>query len=297
VLNESVLLKKTIERLSRNLANFTPIGVYSRVLTAAEESFVSATEETMKALRFLRKHFKKSNIRAFDRGFDANVFFEELIDHKEKFVIRVNPNRIVKYKEESINILKLAERFKGKYILRFKKKNRKQIDCKISIVPIKLCFRPDVELNLVICRGLGKEPMLLITNLKSDDARISVTITKVYLLRWRIEEFHGFKKQQFGFEDFRVRSLRAIRNLDTLLTIAIGYIGLMSERSDDRRIAMELMHISKRIYGIPKFRYYALADGIYAVLAVGRQGISQFLLKKRRYGQFSLFSEPNFLTS
>lgn len=363
-LNETVLLKKTIERLSRNLATFkkgpallenyvkkikrcisdkailiiddgditkpcspkmegirmvrdgstgaygmgyhmldvtalttehkAPIGVYSRVYTAEEDDFVSATEETMKALRFLSKHFKKTNVRAFDRGFDANSFFEYLIDHKEKFVIRANLNRIVIYKGESINILKLAERFKGKYVLRFKKKNRKQVDCKISIIPIRMCFRPNEELNLVICRGLGQEPMLLITNMKNDDDRIAVTVTKVYLLRWRIEEFHGFKKQQFGFEDFRVRSLNAIRNLDLLLTIAIGYIGLMGERADDKRIVMELIHLSKRIFGAPRFKFYAIADGIFAVFARCGQGISHLLIVRPKDGQLSMFHDPVF---
>jgi len=360
-LNESILLKKTIDRLSRNLATFTkldmllnryvsqikrnfssrailiiddgditkpcstkmeglrivhdgstgtnrpgyhmldvtaltpehkaPIGIYTRVYSAGEPGFVSATEETMKALRFLRTHFNRNNVRAFDRGFDANIFIEDLIKHKEKFVIRIRSDRNVIYKGETTKAVKLAERFKGKYVLRYKKRNRKQVDCKISIVPIRMCFLPDVELNLVICHGLGQEPMILLTNLKSDDDRIAVTVTKVYLLRWRIEEFHGFKKQQFGFEDFRVRSLNAIRTLDLLLTIAIGYIGLLSEKSDDRLIAMELIHISKRIYAVPRFRFYAIADGIYSVLSKGRSGIAHLLKKKRRDGQLCLFPE------
>jgi len=269
-----------------------PIGVYSRVYSAGEPGFVSATEETMKALRFLRNHFKRSNVRAFDRGFDANIYIDDLINHKEKFVIRIRPDRNVIYNGDKTKTGKLAERFKGKYVLRFKRKNRKQVDCKVSIVPIRLCFRPDVELNLVICHGIGQEPMLLLTNLKSDDDRIAVTVTKVYLLRWRIEEFHGFKKQQFGFEDFRVRSLNAIRTLDLLLTIAIGYIGIMSEKADDKHIVMELIHLSKRIYDVPRFRFYAIANGIYLVFSKGKPGISHMLKKKRRCGQLCLFTEP-----
>ena len=360
-LNENILLKKTIDRLSRNLAEFgkldallrcyvnqikrsfnsrailiiddgditkpystkmeglrivhdgstgtnrpgyhmldvtaltpehkAPIGVYTRVYSAGEPGFVSATEETLKALRFLRTHFNRNNIRAFDRGFDANVFIEDLIKHREKFVIRIRSDRNMVYKGETTKAAKLAEQFKGKYVLRYKRKNGKHVDCKISIVPISMCFRPDVELNLVICHGLGQEPMMLLTNLKSDDDRIAVTVTKVYLLRWKIEEFHGFKKQQFGFEDFRVRSLNAIRTLDLLLTIAIGYIGMLSEKADDKRIAMELIHLSKRIYGVPRFRFYALADGIYAVLSKGKPGISHLFTKKRRYGQLCLFPD------
>jgi hypothetical protein len=272
----------------------SPIGVYSRVYSALEKGFVSATAETLTTLRFLRKHFKKSNVRAFDRGFDTNEFYEDLIDHGEKFVIRAKKNRSVIYKGETINIMTLANRFKGKYSLKFKKKNGIQADCKISIVPIRLYCRPKEELNLVICRDLGAEPLLLITNLKSEDDRLAVTVTKVYLLRWRIEEFHGFKKQQFDFEDFRVRSLNSIRNLDLLLTIVIGYIGMMNEKVEEKRTVMELIHISKRIFKTPKFKFYAIADGIFAVFARCKQGIADLLRKKPKNLQLSLFPQLGF---
>jgi len=271
-----------------------PIGIYSRVYSTSEKGFVSATAETLTALKFLRKHFKKTNIRAFDRGFDTNDFYEDLIDHCENFVIRAKKNRSVIYKGETINIMTLAQRFKGKYSLKFKKKNGIQADCKISIVPIRLCCRPKEELNLVICRNIGQEPMLLITNLKSDDDRLAVTVTKVYLLRWRIEEFHGFKKQQFGFEDLRVRSLNSIRNLDLLLTIVIGYIGMISERAEEKRMVMELIHISKRIYDVPKFKFYAIADGIFTVFARCKQGITHLLNKRPKNLQLSLFANVGF---
>lgn len=271
-----------------------PIGVYSKVYSATEKGFVSATDETLKALRFLRKHFKRSNIRAFDRGFDTNDFYQDLIDHREKFVIRAKKNRNVIYKGETINIMTLAQRFKGKFSMKFRKKNGIQADCKISIVPIRLYCRPKEELNLVICRNIGQEPMLLITNLKNDDPRLAVTVTKVYLLRWRIEEFHGFKKQQFDFEDLRVRSLNSIRNLDLLLTIAIGYIGMISEKADERRLVFELVHVSRRIFGTPKFKFYAIADGILAVFARCKQGVPDLLRKKPISRQLSLFKDVGF---
>ena len=268
-----------------------PIGVYTRVYSASEKEFISEDAEVLTALKFLGKHFKKSNIRAFDRGYDANVYYEHLIDNSEKFVIRAKKNRDVLYNGKRINILTLAEQFKGKYSLKFRKKNGTSADCKITIVPIKLPCRPQAELNLVICYGFGKTPMMLITNLKSDDKRLAVTVTKVYLMRRRIEEFYGFKKQQFDFEWFRVRSLKSIRMLDLLLTIAIGYIGMMSEKADERAIAMETIAISKRIYGTPKFPFYAIADGLSAVFAKVGRGISVMLRKPQKSMQISLFSD------
>ena len=163
-----------------------PIPVYSRVYSAKENVFVSEDAETIKALRFLSNHFGKNNIRAFDRGYDNNRYYEYLIKHNEKFVIRAKKNRGVIYKGERINIMELAHKFKGKYSLKFRKKNGVGADCKITIIPIKLVCRPETELNLVICYGFGKEPMLLITNLKSDDARLGVAVVKVYLMRWKI---------------------------------------------------------------------------------------------------------------
>ena len=52
-----------------------PIPVYSRVYSATESGFVSEDEETIKGLRFLSNHFKRNNIRAFDRGYDNNKYY------------------------------------------------------------------------------------------------------------------------------------------------------------------------------------------------------------------------------
>ncbi len=264
-----------------------PICVYSRVYSARETGFISEDDEVLKALDFLSAHFKKSNPRVFDRGYDANIYYKRLAKKGEAFVIRAKKNRDVIYKGKRINILALANRFKGKYSLKFRKKNGIQTDCKISLCPIVLPCMPNEQLNLVICNGFGQDPLMLITNLKSEDARLAVIITKVYLLRWRIEEFYRFKKQQFGFEDFRVRSMASIRNLDLLVTIAIGWIGLAGEKCEESPFVMELIRISKRIYGAPKFVFYAIADGLVALIAKTATGIEHMLRKKPRSDQLA----------
>ena len=107
-------------------------------------------------------------------------------------------------------------------------------------------------------------------------------------MRWRIEEYFKFKKQQFELEDLRVMSLRSIRNLNMLATLAAGYIGIMSSEKDDTIFMMELKECSKRIYGIPKFIFYALGYAIERVLAGTRSGIKGFLLKKEQSQQLTL---------
>lgn len=167
----------------------------------------------------------------------------------------------------------VAKRFKGKYSLRFKNKSGKCVDVKISIIPIQLPKYKNVKLKLVIVYGFGEEPMLLITNLSSNDKRIGVSVCKAYLTRWRIEEYFKFKKQKFDFENLRVRSLQSIRMLDLLLTLAIGYISKLSDKPFFMRLRFEIIEVSKRLFGAPDFVYYAVADGIFEALKHVKSGL------------------------
>ncbi len=119
-----------------------PICVYSRVYAAGEAGFISEDNETLKGLDFLSAHFKKNNIRVLDRGYDANIYYERLGGHGEAFVIRAKKNRDVIYKGKRMNILALAKRFKGKYSLRFKKKNGINADCWRETLHIPYGFIP-----------------------------------------------------------------------------------------------------------------------------------------------------------
>ena len=120
---------------------------------------------------------------------------------------------------------------------------------------------------------------MLLTNLESDDKRLCVTITKVYLMRWRIEEYYRFKKQGFGFEKFLVRTLKSIRNLDLFLTVALGHLGTLSEKVDDSIEVLEIVAASKRLYGLARFSLYAISDGLFAIFSKSYTGIKCFFAR------------------
>ena len=266
-----------------------PYGVYSRIYSSKEKDFTSEDNENLKCFEFLSKHFSKSNIRTMDRGFDCNKYYEYFIKHNEKFIIRAKKNRNVIYKGKTINILELANRFKGKYKLEYRDKSGVNRSVKISIIPIRLCEFKNTELNLVVVYGFGATPMMLITNLKSDDKRLCTAVCKVYLMRWRIEEYFKFKKQSFDFENLRVQSLKSIRNLDLLLTIAIGYVAELSGKSENIKLRTEIIEVSKRLFGVPSFVYYAVADGIFEILKFVKSGIDKFFSAPENNGQLLLF--------
>lgn len=59
-----------------------------------------------------------------------------------------------------------------------------------------------------------------------------------------IEEYFKFKKQSFDFENLRVRSMKSIRNLDLMLTVAIGYVAELSGESYDIKLRAEIIENS-----------------------------------------------------
>ena len=265
--------------------NKLPFGVYSRVYSSEETDYISEDQEMLDCFDFLSRHFEKSNIRTMDRGFDNNRYYRYFIESDEKFIIRAKKNRNVKYKGKTENILDVASKFKGKYALKFMDKNGKKVAVKISIIPIELCDFQGVPLNLVVVYGFGETPMMLITNLNSDDSRICVTVCKVYLMRWRIEEYFKFKKQSFDYENLRVRSLRSIRNLDFLLTMAIGYISKLSDGDNTMILRLEVIAASKRLFEVSDFLYYSIAYGIFEILKYTKRGIAEHLRPPINDGQ------------
>jgi hypothetical protein len=265
------------------------MSVYEKVFSSAEDGFVSMTHENLCCLKSLSAHFEKNCVRTLDRGFDANDYYRYFLKHEEKFVIRAKKNRNVIYKNQTQNIMDVANIYKGNYRMDFMNNHGKKIDCKISYIPVKLCEFPNKDLVLVVVYGFGKEPMLLITNLESTEKKkLCMIVAKVYLMRWRIEEYFKFKKQQFGLEDLRVMTLQSIRNLNLFATLAAGYIAIINSEKEDTIFMLELKECSKRIYDIPKFIFYALGYAIERVLARTRSGIKGFLLKKEQSQQLTL---------
>jgi hypothetical protein len=264
-----------------------PIPVYSHVYSSKEDNYVSNNVETLKSLAFLSAHFPKTNIRTLDRGYDGGFIYNYFLPREESFIVRTTGNRNCISNGKTVLVSKLAKQVEGQHVLSFEAKNGKKAKCQIAITPIFLPDHPGQPLNLVVYSGLGKEPLMLITNLNGDDERLCVTITKVYLMRWRIEEYYKFKKQGFGFEKFLVRSLQSIRNLDLLLTVAIGYLGTLSERIDETMKMFEVVEASKRLYGLSKFTFYAIADGVFEILGKLRSGIRCFFARPMRSPQIS----------
>lgn len=290
-LNENITLKKTIDRLSRNLSAF-------KEKETVMKNYISE----------VKKQINEENaviiIDNSDITKPCSPKMEAISDvhdgstgeiRKGYFTVET---AVLSQNEKTQNIMDVAGNYKGNYRMDFKDKHGKKIECKISYIPVQLCEFPNKTLVLVVVYGFGAQPMLLLTNLDlSEKKKLCMIATKVYLMRWRIEEYFKFKKQQFELEDLRVMSLQSIRNLNLFATLVTGYIGIMSCEKDDTIFMLELKDCSKRIFDVPKFIFYGLGYAIERVLARTHSGIKGFLLKKEQSQQLTLaecFAELGF---
>jgi hypothetical protein len=154
-------------------------------------------------------------------------------------------------------------------------------ECYISVINTRITEskRP---LRLVLLYGLSDTPVMLATNRAITGKDDAISIVRMYLSRWRIEEYFRFKKQHFGFENFRVRSLKAINNLNTLLSYAISYIALLSGKDDFHGTKAAVIRAAAPIRKKVLFFYYRIAKGLAAILTHARVGMKDWHKPKPR---------------
>ena len=82
------------------------------------------------------------------------------------------------------------------------------------------------------------------------------------------QETFRFLKQSYNLEDIRVMKYQRLKNLVVLVTAAAFFAATyLGQQMKLRILAEKLLVISQRFFGIPPFRFYALADGIRRLLS------------------------------
>jgi hypothetical protein len=133
----------------------------------------------------------------------------------------------------------------------------------------RLPDHPETPLWLVVVCGLGEKPMMLLTNLEMRRKRKTLWWTvSAYLTRWRVEAAIRFIKQSHDLEDIRVLSYDRPRDMVVLVNaVAFFTAVVLGTRMKLAILATHLITAAKRLFGVPDFRLYAIADGIREVCA------------------------------
>lgn len=232
--------------------------------------FKSENQEIKKAIEAVSSQVQGNGIWMIDRGGDRRKLFNFLLHNKKRFIIRLVGNRDVVYRGKKVVAEQLAQSCPLVYTDRVIKEDREQEQAytiSYGFRKVRLPGRKE-RLWMVVVAGFGKEPLLLLTTERMENKRQRLWwVVEAYLTRWRIEETIRFVKQSYQLEDIRVLTYERLRNMMGLVLAASYFAAVyLGVRAKLEILVTHVLKAAKRIFGIPDFRYYAIADGIRELL-------------------------------
>lgn len=263
-----------------------PVSLFSEIHSSKEKNFSSINTITFRAMERGAKLFGKATF-VMDRGYDDNKMFLKLDELHQDYVIRLTRKRKVFYKGRFIPVIELCNRRKGKVHMKLFYKG-KEHDAYISHIKVRITASKK-NVNVVLVYGITEHPMMLVTNKNISSKDDVINVAKLYFSRWRIEEYFRCKKQQFNFEDFRVRKLNAINALNFYITAAMTYLARVTMKDETNRIKYAVINAADPIKDKVAFHYYRISKGISRLLSYAKEGVRfWFKTKRPKYRQLCL---------
>ena len=276
--------------LTKNMKQ--PISIFSKIHSSTQKDFISNNSATYEGLNKVVSLLEARNLKGIfvnDRGYDSNDIFNYYFSKKQYFVIRLTEKRKIYRNHKWYKITTLRDAYKGKIKINLMFQGEEK-ECAVSMVKAQITAQKK-WINIIFIYGLSDTPMMLASNISIKSKEDVIKIARCYMNRWRIEEYFKFKKQEYNFENFRVRTLKSINNLNKMLTYTIGLIALLSEKIGKREFVNKIIKESKSLKEKVYLWFYQLARGIYNILSMARTGIREWenIRKVKAYdGQISL---------
>lgn len=244
-----------------------PISIFSKVHSSVSKEYVSTNSITFEGLNKIITILQKKNRKGIfvnDRGYDNNEIFKYYFNQKQNFIIRLKENRKIYKDHKWYKITAIRDSRKGKVHMKLFFQGEEK-DCYVSVLRVQITAEKR-WINLILVYGLGETPMMLASNISIKCKEDLIKTVRCYIDRWKIEEYFKFKKQEYHFENFRVRTLKAINNLNRMLTYTIGLIALLSEKVGKKDFVNIIIKESKSLKENVYLWFYQIARGIYNIL-------------------------------
>jgi len=267
-----------------------PLSVYSQIYSCKSNNFKSMNNYTLESIKAVENVLGNNFTGIFDRGYDDNKIYEYMTDNYHKFVIRLNDDRSLLFKGKKRNIEDVAKSRKGKIQMTALFNDNEKVNLYLSYTRAVLPFNKE-EYTFVIVYGLSEDkPMKLLTNLKVENKEDVIKIVRLYLSRWKIEEYFRGKKQEYDFENMRVRTLNSMNNLNMLLTIHLGHIGMLAEKMNKNLLILKILYAGKSLKEKSIIWISQISRGIKEILKLAHEGIRkwQHIEERLEYKQLSL---------
>lgn len=248
------------------------IPLYAKLYTKRGFGFKSENLEILGAIDDIIKGIGKKGVWALDRGGDRWKLFVPILERKLKFVVRMMSLRDMIDTEKRVrNIAAIARGTrcskKAEIVIHPKGEPVKKKTIRIGFEHVSFTFEENKELTLVVIKGMGKKPLMLLTNLKVETAEDTLKIMEIYLTGWKCEESFRFIKEAYQLEDVRVLKYEGLRNIVSLIMAVFFFVSVVLGAAAKLRILLKKVYEkSKRLFEIPPFKQYAICDGIYNLL-------------------------------
>ena len=238
-----------------------PFSVYSKIYSCKSESFVSMNRYTMESIQTVINVLNRKCNMIFDRGYDDNKIIEYVDQSNNYFVIRMNDKRNFLFKGRKKNAYQEAIKRKGKIRMTIWFEEEKY-EVSVSHTKVTLPYNKK-DYELVIVYGLSEErPLILLTNRSIHSKEDVIKVVRLYFYRWRVEEYFRSKKQEYDFENMRVRSLKAMNCLNLMLMIHMGHLSMLIEDMDKKLLTIKIINRSKPLRNKVLVWFYQMARGI-----------------------------------
>ena len=250
------------------------ISVYSQIYSCKSKDFKSMNDYTFKSIEAAKKVLNRKFTGVFDRGYDDNKIIDYMDDNY--FVIRMNDRRVFLFKGKKKNVYEEAKKRKGKIRMTLWFDDNEEYEVYISHTKVTLPHNGK-DYELVFCYGLSEErPLILLTNRKIHSKDDVIKVVRLYFSRWRIEEYFRAKKQEYKFENIRLRTLKGINNLNLFLTIHLGHINKLAEEINRKLLSIKIIEASKSIRNKVIIWMSQFARGIKKILSYAHTGIKEW---------------------
>ena len=249
-----------------------PLSIYSQIYSCKSDSFESKNFYTLESIKAAERVCGEDFTGVFDRGYDDNKIFQYMTKHKHRFVVRLDDARTLLFKGKKKSVEEVSKTRKGKILYKALFDNE-EYNLTLSYTKAVLpCNKK--EYSLVIVYGLSeKHPMKLLTNIEINDKEDVIRVVRLYLSRWRIEEHFRGKKQEYDFENMRVRTLKSMNNLNMFLTIHLGHIAMISDKINKNLLGIKILYASKSLKKKAIVWLSQIARGIKGILRYAHTGI------------------------
>jgi len=248
-------------------SNIVPL--YQRLWSSEAPGHESENAEILDAVDAVMKHVDQRGLWVMDRGGDRIKLFVPMLERGARFLFRLRGDRHLVYRGRKRLALSVAINTPcnhTKHITRIIDGEEKVFALSFGARKVRLPNRPE-QLYMLVIRGFGKKPLMLLTTEKVSGSYKSLwPIIQAYLKRWAVEDTIRHIKTCYDLENVRLLKYQGLQNLMPLVLAVVYFASCVLDHDARLRVmAGYVEKAAKRLFGIPDFKLYALADGLSSI--------------------------------